>query len=568
MEKGCIRIASKGLFVAFAIACALAAAVACSMPRAAYADQWRDVDAKTSAFIAACVDVRGQSQPAIPAQFLRGVEGTIYDEGGVPVATKKSGADGLLIFPGLAWGKTYTFETTSVPTGMFPAGYRYKAGATKYEVSVTDQGWVLVDGRNGNGVAASAQFPGVNHLHGKTPFKLYFDAVPQVVKTVNGQDELDAAPGDELVFEISTTLSPAAAYSFSAQPVADLRIGYGTVSLTDELDAMLEVREASLLLDGAPLDDTLARVERNVGNSGTTLVAAFLTEAGMNSLDTAWPNDAANRKLTLRIVAALKDGARAEVANRAVLALGNTVVRSNEVVVIPPAPAPDPGPDPDAPGVDPDPDAPGADPDPDAPDVPNPDVPGVDPDAPGVGPDEPGVGPDAPADPKPGDPKPGEPADPKPGEPADPKPNPGVDPGPGAGHDPAPEPGENPNPAPDADGGHRPDPAPGQNHDPGPVPAPEPGQKPAPDSPRPDSLPNIAPSASQSAGQAEETPRESGRTTVQGNTPGKPAPRAMAATSDSSAGLIVLLLALAALSSVVVCVALVRLRMRRGRNRR
>ena len=322
---------------AAALVVALVAAMLLFGVHTAHADSMRDEAHKTSTLVMACVDVTGQSDPMSFTKYLAGVQTRLSDADGAVVGTRTSDRDGYVMYPGLAWGKTYTFEITSVPQGRFEIGHGFKAGATgSYSVEVSNDGWVTVDGKNGNDAAPSSQFPGVNHLGGKTPFKLFFDTVPAVEKTVNGQEEAHAKAGEELVFEVKTTLSAAVAYSFSARPVADIAIAYGSVELSDELDAAFDVKNAEVLLDGASVDGDAATTSMELAEDGKTLIKASMTKEGIESLRVKWPTKGTSHEFTLRITASLKPDAHDPVENTGAVAIDRAHGSSNTVVVVPP----------------------------------------------------------------------------------------------------------------------------------------------------------------------------------------------------------------------------------------
>ena len=322
---------------AAALVVALVSAMLLFGAHTAHADAMRDEANKTSTLVMACVDVTGQSDPMSFTKYLAGVQTRLTDAHGAVVGTRASDRDGYVMYPGLAWGKTYKLEITSVPQGRFEIGHGFKAGATgSYSVEVEDDGWVVVDGKNGNDAAPTPQFPGVNHLGGKTPFKLFFDTVPAVEKTVNGQEEAHAKAGEELVFEVKTTLSAAVAYSFSARPVADIAIAYGSVELGDELDAAFDVKNAEVLLDGASVDGDAATTSMESIEGGKTLVKASMTEEGIESLRVKWPTKGTSHEFTLRITASLKPGAHESVKNAGAVAINRAHGSSNTVVVVPP----------------------------------------------------------------------------------------------------------------------------------------------------------------------------------------------------------------------------------------
>lgn len=323
--------------------CMLAAAVVASFAWtaifgavSAQADEWNDEETQTSTLYFACVMAQG-AQPALvdPGNMALGVEGTLYDDAGAVVAVASSSGNGYLVFKGLAWNGTYTFKVTGMPDGMFPVRHQYKAGSDEYLITVTSQGWVLVDGKSGNAAAPTPSFPGVNHLGGKTPFKLYFDRLPSVSKTVNGVDRIESEPGDELVFEVSSTLGSAVGYTFSFLPAADLRIAYDSVVLSDLVDPMLQVERVECFLDGDLLaPEECAIVQEDRGDKGT-FVSAALTREKLAQLVVNYPEAASSHEVVLKVSAVLKEEARHPIENEGTFTINGYGAHSNVVVVVP-----------------------------------------------------------------------------------------------------------------------------------------------------------------------------------------------------------------------------------------
>ncbi|WP_077598405.1 isopeptide-forming domain-containing fimbrial protein [Olsenella urininfantis] len=313
---------------------------------AADAAPYWDESARTSALVLQCVPATGNT-PSMPStEGLNGVVVSLTDAHG-NTTTKTSATldyfEGRLVFEGLAWGSTYTMKVEQVPNGYMAVHHLYKTGDS-YEVSVTDEGWVLVDGLQGNAGTPDASLPGVNYLMGKTPFKLYFGEKPEVKKTVDGGPEVTAEAGDALSFKLASVLPPAAAYNCEYDPTnLHLSIAYEKVELSDLLDARLKVQSATLLLDGSTVTSweagsgaqtpgDLAAITVSAEEGGTRVLAS-LTPKGIRSLATnELFGEGKSHDLKLVINAVMSKGVQSDIPNVGVLVVNSHESRSKVVV--------------------------------------------------------------------------------------------------------------------------------------------------------------------------------------------------------------------------------------------